>query len=94
MLHEALFDAPHINKFCFASESCIPIRSLSDTLDILYSANVDGNSNIDDGSNSSWLNYSDIPNNGYAKQLQVCHYLYSTLMKLFLSTDMLFLLLL
>eukprot|EP01032_Pedospumella_encystans_P010025 gene10025-11750_t len=70
MLHEALFDAPHINKFCFASESCIPIRSLVDTLDILYSANVDCLNNTDGGSNSSWLNYSDIPNNGYAKQLQ------------------------
>lgn len=83
MLHEALFDAPHINKFCFASESCIPIRSLSDTLDFLYSGNVEGNSNIDGGSISSWLNYSDIPNNGYAKQLQVCHYLFSTLIKFF-----------
>ncbi len=71
MLHEALCDAPHINKFCFASESCIPIRSLPDTLDLLYSSNYKSNGNAESGCNSSWLNYSDIPNNGYAKQLQV-----------------------
>ena len=77
MLHEALFDAPHINKFCFASESCIPIRSLSDTLDILYSTNVEDNNNTNSG---SWLNYSDIPNNGYAKQLQVCNCIFLIIM--------------
>lgn len=34
---QATHDAPHINKFCFASESCIPIVPLAEVLQRLYS---------------------------------------------------------
>lgn len=79
-------DAPHINKFCFASESCIPIRSLDTTLQCLYAGHNASGTSTDDGSasayrtnsavqvydfDSSWLCYTDVPNNGYAQQLQV-----------------------
>lgn len=33
---QATHDAPHINKFCFASESCIPIVPLAEVLQRLY----------------------------------------------------------
>lgn len=71
---KALFDAPEINKFCFASESCIPIRSVQATLQTLYAPASEVGTLSDLDYNSSWLSYSHTPNNGYAKQLQVRYF--------------------
>eukprot|EP00981_Chlorochromonas_danica_P006430 scaffold1389_cov251-Ochromonas_danica.AAC.28 len=60
MLQEAMNDEPGIDKFIFASESCLPIRSLSEVIDTVYA----------DGVTSSWINYRNSPNNGYSKQQQ------------------------
>eukprot|EP01041_Mallomonas_annulata_P006685 gene6685-13543_t len=58
MLEEAVADEPVLSKYCFASESCIPLRSISDTMKII---------SADD---NSWINFNSKPNNGYAAQLQ------------------------
>lgn len=62
LLHEAAQEAPHINKFAFLSESCIPLLPLQETLNAVYSGEC---------AEVSWLGQlRDSPNNGYAKQQQ------------------------
>eukprot|EP01038_Epipyxis_sp_PR26KG_P013398 gene13398-17966_t len=78
MLEEAMIDSPQTSKFIFASESCIPIvpAKESDTKITNYSYNTNNaipNSvdyNNDDNSKISWINYTNVYNNGYAKQQQ------------------------
>ena len=75
-----------INQFCFASESCIPITTIEECLNQCYGNSDNTTNNNDDGNNDggsgsgggqhgscgkSVMSYSALPNNGYAKQLQV-----------------------
>ena len=55
---QAVSSSPDITRFCFASETCVPIWPLETTLSMLSSEN-------------SWLNYQYTANNGYATQYQV-----------------------
>lgn len=72
---QAVALAPEVNKFCFASESCIPIAPLDVVLQRLYSTAghiqtpLAGRGGID--INSSWIDYQSSPNNGYATGKQV-----------------------
>lgn len=50
-----------ISKYCFVSESCIPIYPLNDLLDGVLMME-----------NSSWINYTNVQNDGFAWQKQVC----------------------
>ena len=64
MLKEAMTDAPDIAKFAFASESCLPIMPLGEVFDVIDVENKAC------GENSSWVQYINTPNNGYARQQQ------------------------
>jgi len=72
---QALQDSPNIQKFCFVSESCLPIATVEQCLNRCYCCNVDDDDDDDDNSlqcsSRSIMSYSSVPNNGYAKQLQV-----------------------
>lgn len=59
MLTEAVSVDKRVSKFIFASESCIPIEPFE----------VAWRDLVED--NSSWVNYTSTPNNGFSKQLQV-----------------------
>lgn len=47
-----------ILKFIFASESCVPLKSLDESLKAIFT------------NDKSWIGYRDKPNNGYSQQLQ------------------------
>lgn len=51
-----------VAKFCFMSESCVPIAALDRTLDGVLADEC------------SWVNYASKQNDGYAWQKQVCSY--------------------
>lgn len=69
MLKEASEKSPHINKFVFASESCLPIESFDSTITSIYGANGSDWS-------SSWVNWHDKSQcNGYSVGPQVNHFL-------------------
>ncbi len=61
---QALNSDPFITHFIYASESCIPITSFDAATKALQ--NSDGST-----AQSSWINYYNIPTNGYAKDSQV-----------------------
>jgi hypothetical protein len=69
--------APHINKFCFASESCIPIVPLRTALRRIYSPysplrNPPTSTTPEQADyHSSWVAYINTANNGYAARDQV-----------------------
>lgn len=69
--------APHINKFCYASESCIPIVSMQTMLQRIYRPPSSLNGAVPAAAVSSvdyhcsWLAYRDTANNGYAARDQV-----------------------
>lgn len=70
MLIEATATDDHtISKYCFASESCVPILPLIETLKLLQ---IDDEENDDfcNCNQDSWLSYTAEPTNGYAKQGQ------------------------
>lgn len=61
---EATNESVSSGHFAFASESCIPIRSLDETFQEIEQSCSDSKHP------SSWLNYTDKATNGYAQQLQ------------------------
>jgi hypothetical protein len=74
---KACVQAPEINKFIFASESCIPIVPLEQTLDTLYSYDT---SSISASSSSSsallengycWLAGKNEPTDGFGRQFPI-----------------------
>ena len=64
-------------KFCFASETCIPVMSLSEMLAMIYLDSVweinggDQPMSVTRDLARSWVSYGCKPTNGYAKQGQV-----------------------
>jgi len=71
-----MHNEPTIQKFVFASESCIPIVPLYTALQSIYSHHITATSDVDLNIDptlaihTSWIMSTNIPNNGYAKQLQ------------------------
>lgn len=58
LLKEASSDAPQMEKFIYASESCLPIMPFRDAFQNIFNDNC------------SWVNYRGTANDGYAQQQQ------------------------
>jgi hypothetical protein len=61
-------DAPELNKFIFASESCLPIVPLDECMERFYEEN--NHNNHKTNKNSSWMAAKNKANNGFAQQKQ------------------------
>jgi hypothetical protein len=59
LLHSAIIDNTYIDYFTFASESCLPIFSIAETISRIQTEHC------------SWVNYGNKAVNGYSAQSQV-----------------------
>ena len=59
LLRVAVADTAGMQRFLYASESCLPLLPLDQAVDALFAT-----------ATQSWVNYTNVPNNGYSNQQQ------------------------